>query len=89
MAHEESPSEWEFPTLDGKKAKVTCPVCGSKQFVSLGPPDETSRKGFQHVIMGRTVAGNLLSLPVRSRHCANCGYILRFLLPNPPGKQEE
>ena len=82
MTVDDPTGTWDFVTADGKRLHVVCPICASKTFRSLGPPSEKDRAGFQHVIMGKTGDGKLLSLPVRSKHCSNCGYILRFLIAN-------
>jgi hypothetical protein len=69
-------------TASGREVSLTCPVCGNEEFLSSGPEDEELRKGFRHVIMGVTGSDATLFQPVRFFACADCGYILKFLLPS-------
>jgi hypothetical protein len=42
---------------------------------------ELARKeGFRHVIMGMFGSDRLAAQVVRFQHCANCGYVLQFVL---------
>jgi hypothetical protein len=59
---------------------LTCPICAHREFLSSGPVDEVHRRGFRHVIIGVTNDNNLMYLPVRFFACANCGYLLKFMI---------
>lgn len=71
---------------DGSTIPVHCPICNHNKFVSARPQDDDSGMGFQHVIVGKQFRRNepesarTLTLPVRFQSCANCGYILKFLI---------
>jgi hypothetical protein len=89
MAHQEEPKEWKFPSASGGVVEVVCPICKNDHFFSIGPEELDLRKGFQHVIVGRTHEDKILALPVRSKICSNCGYVLRFLFPKNTGETNE
>src|ERR1700730_2273267 len=66
--------------LNGPK-NVTCPICAYHQFLTYAPDLEKAKaEGFRHVIMGVYGANELHALPVRFWHCANCGYVLNFVM---------
>lgn len=70
-------------SASGKTIELTCPVCSSTDFYTSGPDDEERRKGFQHVIMGvNREQEATMYLPVKFTFCGDCGYIMKFMLPN-------
>jgi ribosomal protein L37E len=76
---------FQVETVDGREINVKCPICGNDTFSTARPEATTSGVGFQHVITGREFAdgkqtGPLMALPIKFQYCANCGYIIKFLL---------
>lgn len=68
-------------TVAGKEVELRCPVCGGVEFVASGPEDEAHRKGFRHVIIGVSGDEATMYQTVRFFCCADCGYIMKFMLP--------
>jgi hypothetical protein len=64
------------------RIEVKCPICGHDEFLSPAPDDRdlARREGFTHVIMGAFGADTLAVQPVTFQHCANCGYVLQFVI---------
>lgn len=83
-----TPDSQSIRTDDGREVELTCPVCAHNQFVRPRAEASTEGAGFQHVVVGREVmvdgSSKVLMLPVRFLACANCGYIMKFLLPKNP-----
>jgi rubrerythrin len=66
--------------LSGPK-ELVCPICGSHEFLAFAPDIERAKaEGFRHVVMGLYGEKELHALPVRFWHCANCGFILNFMI---------
>lgn len=79
------PHDIALPTVSGEKVKLRCPICASEEFLDSGPPEEEVRKlGFQHVIVGLLAKKRIVTNPVRFKHCANCGYVLQFVIGSFP-----
>jgi ribosomal protein S27E len=64
------------------RIEVRCPVCGHDEFLPAEPEDmaKAKREGFRHVRVGVFGDASLVVQPVRFQHCANCGYILTFVI---------
>jgi hypothetical protein len=71
--------EFYIQAASGDRVKVVCPVCRNDKFLTSGPPPE-ARAGFRHVVMGLTGRDSLSATPVKFQHCANCGYIVQFMI---------
>jgi hypothetical protein len=75
------PHKFSVPTVLKGRIEVRCPICGHDEFLGVTPDIERAkREGFRHVIMGVYGADQLAALAVRFRHCANCGFILKFVI---------
>jgi hypothetical protein len=75
------PQKFSVPTVLGGRREVICPICGHNEFLGITPDMELAkREGFRHVIMGVYGTDRLAAMSVRFRHCANCGYILKFVI---------
>jgi hypothetical protein len=75
------PKKLQVPTVLKGRINVTCPICGHDESLSLSPDlERAKREGFQHVIVGVYGESALAAQVVRFDHCANCGYVLNFLL---------
>ena len=60
---------------------LACPICDSHEFLTFAPDIEKAKaEGFRHVIMGLYGESQLHAHPVRFWHCANCGYVLNFII---------
>jgi hypothetical protein len=80
---------------DGTRLQLKCPICGHDKFATAGPPRSEAGHGFQHVIVGQIVPASgekkslgTLSLPIRFQFCANCGYILKFMIHKRESNEE-
>lgn len=82
MAEPVRPGKFSVPTIKAGRIDVRCPICGDDEFLSPKPGDmeRVKREGFKHVIMGLFGADTLVAQPVRFQHCANCGYVLHFVI---------
>jgi hypothetical protein len=75
------PKKYSVPTVLGGRREVTCPVCDHDEFLAVSPDIERAKRdGFRHVVMGVYGTDQLAALPVRFQHCANCGFILKFVI---------
>jgi hypothetical protein len=84
-----TPKKFSVPSVREGTVKVICPICGHDEFLAIVPDLEwAKREGFRHVIMGVYGNATLAAQPVRFQHCANCGYVLHFIIGNFPQKEE-
>jgi hypothetical protein len=75
------PKKFQIPTVLKGRINVICPICQHDEFLSVTPDIERAKKeGFQHVIVGVFGETSLAAQVVRFQHCANCGYVLNFLI---------
>ncbi len=75
------PRKLKVPTVLTGSRDMRCPVCGHDEFLTFAPDLEKAKlEGFRHVIMGVYGEDQLHALPVRFWHCANCGYVLNFII---------
>jgi hypothetical protein len=75
------PKKFAVPTVHKGRIDVRCPICGHDEFLSVVPDAERAkREGFRHVIVGVYGESTLAVQAVRFQHCANCGYILKFVI---------
>jgi uncharacterized Zn finger protein len=83
------PHKFTVPTILKGPVAVRCPICGHDEFLSAEPEDLelAKEKGFRHVIVGMFGNEQLAAQPVRFQHCANCGYVIQFVIGK--FKQEE
>ena len=80
------PKKFTIPTVNQERITVRCPICGHDEFLSAVPDVEwAKREGFRHVVMGVYGEDTLAAQIVRFQHCANCGYILNFVIGQFPG----
>ena len=92
MPNGSQPHKFNVTTLLRGPVGVKCPICGHDEFLSAKPDNmEMAReKGFRHVIMGMFGNDQFAAQPVRFQHCANCGYVIQFVIGKfTEGKQEE
>jgi len=92
MPNGTQPRKFTVPTILKGRVNVRCPICGHDEFLSAEPEDLelVKEKGFQHVIVGIFGNDQLATQPVRFQHCANCGYVIQFLIGRfPDDRQEE
>lgn len=82
MPNGDRPHKFAVPTILKGTVVVRCPICGHDEFLSAQPQDIelAKEKGFRHVIMGMFGNDQLAAQPVRFQHCANCGYVLQFVI---------
>jgi hypothetical protein len=84
MTDQRQGEKFVVKTGDGRNIELRCPVCANNLFITSRAPPSKSGAGFQHVIIGRELvsrrAGPAQSLAVRFQACANCGYIMKFLI---------
>jgi hypothetical protein len=85
------PRKFFVQTFKSGRLGVKCPICGNEEFLSPipGDIDRTKQEGFRHVIMGIFGTDTLAAQPVRFQHCANCGYVLNFVIGNFPKEDRE
>jgi ribosomal protein S27AE len=86
MAGKSAPQPLSVKTAEGKEISVVCPICSNNTFMSVRAQSIETGAGFQHLTLGQEVRpegalGAFVALPVRFQACANCGYILKFLMP--------
>jgi len=75
------PQKFSVPTVRGGRKDVICPICAHDEFLGVNPDVERAkREGFRHVIVGVYGEDRLAALSVRFQHCANCGFILKFVI---------
>jgi hypothetical protein len=75
------PKKFQVPTVLTGRINVVCPICGHDEFLSVVPDLEwAKREGFRHVIVGVYGENTLAAQAVRFQHCANCGYVLKFVI---------
>ena len=81
---------FSVPTVRSGRCEVKCPICGSAEFLSTTPDiDRAKREGFRNVIVGMYGDAAMAALPVKFQHCANCGYVLQFIIGKfPDGEQQ-
>jgi hypothetical protein len=80
------PRKFSVPTVHDGRRDVICPICGHDEFLSFAPDIELAKQqGFRHVVMGIYGRDQLAAMAVRFQHCANCGYIMTFVIGNFPG----
>lgn len=91
MPNGSRPRKFTVSTIFKGPVDVKCPICGHEEFLSAEPDDMelVKEKGFRHVILGIFGNDQLATQPVRFQHCANCGYVIQFVIGKFPGKQEE
>jgi hypothetical protein len=90
MSEPFQPKPFSVPTLRGGRKEVRCPICQHDEFLSVTPDVEKAKKeGFRHVVMGIYGDTTLAALPVRFQHCANCGYVLNFIIGKFTGGGEQ
>lgn len=79
--HGKKGETWQVPTIDGRLLDVRCPICSNDRFLSAKPQLRPGA-GFVHVTVGyeveKGVKGRLLGMSTKSKHCSNCGFILKF-----------
>lgn len=81
MSEPLKPQKFSVPTISGERKSVACPICAHDEFLAVAPDLERQRReGFRHVVMGMYGKDQLAALPVRFQHCANCGFILKFVI---------
>lgn len=81
MTEPVKPQKFSVPTVLTGRKHVVCPICGHDEFLAVAPDAVAQQeKGFRHVVMGMYGQDQLAALPVRFQHCANCGYILNFVI---------
>jgi hypothetical protein len=81
MSNTFQPKKFQVPTVHKGRINVVCPICGHDEFLSVTPDLERAKKeGFQHVIVGVYGESALAAQVVRFQHCANCGYVLNFVI---------
>jgi hypothetical protein len=79
------PKKFTIQTILKGPLEIRCPICGHDEFLSVVPDLEwAKREGFRHVIVGVYGEATLAVQPVRFQHCANCGFVLNFVLGNFP-----
>lgn len=87
MSEEPIPRRLTVNTTSGGELAVTCPLCSHGLFISVRAQSAKPGVGFQHLLLGQEVhegkLGDVVALPVRFHACANCGHILKFLMPRP------
>ena len=75
------PQKFVVPTVSSGRKHVVCPICEHDEFLAVAPDAAMQREqGFKHVVMGLYGRDQMAALPVRFQHCANCGYILNFVI---------
>ena len=75
------PQKFFVPTVKGERKHVVCPICGHDEFLAVKPDAERQKvHGFRHVEIGMYGTDQFAALPIRFQHCANCGYILKFVI---------
>jgi hypothetical protein len=81
------PKKFQVPTVLKGRVNVICPICGHDEFLPITPDlERAKREGFRHVIVGLYGESALAVQVVRFQHCANCGYVLNFVIGQlPPG----
>jgi hypothetical protein len=81
MADPLQPRKFSIPTVFGGRQEIACPICKHNEFLTYVPDLELAKKeGFRHVVTGVYGEDQLFALPVRFQHCANCGFILHFVI---------
>jgi len=85
MTEESTPRRLTVKTASSGDINVACPVCSHDRFMSVRAQSVRSGAGFQHLLLGQEILagqlGDIVALPVRFHACANCGHILKFLMP--------
>jgi hypothetical protein len=78
------PRKFSVRTVKSGPFEIKCPICGHDEFMSPVPEDldRVKREGFRHVIIAMYGEDSLAAQPVKFQHCANCGYILNFIVGN-------
>lgn len=80
MTQNSEAKTWTLPAITGD-VQIKCSVCGHDTFLDTGPPNVADRKGFTHVTIGLTGKKELAFKIIRRKFCANCGYIMEFMIP--------
>ncbi len=85
------PKKFKVQTVLKGRIDVVCPVCGHDEFLSAVPEDMewAKREGFRHVIVGVYGDSALAVQAVRFQHCANCGFVLNFVIGQFPGGEDQ
>lgn len=87
------PRPFVIATSSGEDVAVKCPVCAYDKFITARPKIDEDGIGFRHVIVGQSLSGDqplqFLALPVRFKACANCGYVLKFMLTDQANGEEQ
>lgn len=73
-------------TVNDGRIELRCPVCRHDKFLASGPVG-ADRPGFRHVLVGLSGKDSMMATPVGFRHCANCGFVLQFMIAKPPGEE--
>lgn len=76
------PQKFTVQTVLSGRIDVKCPICGHDEFLLNVPVDidRAQREGFRNVVVGIYGEDGLAALPVNFRHCANCGFVLNFVI---------
>jgi hypothetical protein len=76
------PHKFPVRTILKGTIEARCPICGHDEFMSAAPDnlELAKEKGFRHVIVGMFGDDQLAAQPVRFQHCANCGYVIQFVI---------
>ena len=84
------PKKFKVQTIDDGPVEVVCPICGHEEFLTIVPDLEwAKREGFRNVIVGVYGDSALAVQPVRFQHCANCGFVLNFVIGQFPEGEGE
>lgn len=86
MTDESTPRPLTVKTASDGEINAACPLCSHKLFISVRAQSLKPGVGFQHLLIGQEVRaggelGEMVALPVKFHACANCGHILKFLMP--------
>jgi len=86
MAERSAPQRLTVKTTADEEIAVVCPICRNNTFMAVRAESIETGVGFQHLTLGQEVRpggslGAVVGMPVRFHACANCGHILKFLMP--------
>jgi hypothetical protein len=75
------PKKFTIQTVKQRDFGVVCPVCGHDEFLGSAPDlERVKREGFKNVVVGVYGRDNLVAMPIKFQHCANCGFVLQFAI---------
>lgn len=88
MTEPMQPRKLSIPTALTGPVELVCPICKHDEFLTFAPDIERAKKeGFRHVIVGMYGLDQLQALAVKFWHCANCGYIMKFVIGQFPSEE--